>query len=166
MGARTGTKKEQMTLLEVADVFKTITSQTAGLNKFSFGWPSDRVRSKEYGQDETDTVDLYPRVFWVVPEIVQDLSGKNDTYQVVLFFDDLLGYDDQAVQNSDTQIQKWSALMGSATAYVRNLGKYRVNGIPPGDVSGEVRYSLDSFAGMQRLISIQATFDYTTKSVC
>ena len=80
-----------MTLLEIADLFKSTTDATQGLNGFSFGWASDRTRSQDYDSVGENSTNLFPRVFFAVPTLTNNPITRRDVYQITLFFDDLLG---------------------------------------------------------------------------
>ena len=96
-----------MTLTEINNQFKSVTDAITGLNGYSFGWPSDRIRSQTYDQPGEDQTDLYPRVLFAVPTMEQDVTLRNDVYQCQVFFDDLLGYDDTGETDLSTQAEKW-----------------------------------------------------------
>lgn len=151
-----------MTLAEINAQFQAVTEAVTGLNGYSFGWPSDRVRSQTYDEPGEDQTDLYPRVLWAVPTLQQDVVQRNDLYQCEVFFDDLLGYDDTGETDSQTQVQKWDNLMQLATRWTKEMQNYRTTG----HIQGQVTFSLDSFGGTQRLISVIATFTFVTKSIC
>lgn len=151
-----------MTLTEINAQFQAVTEAVTGLNGYSFGWPSDRIRSQTYDEPGEDQTDLYPRVLWAVPTLQQDVVQRNDLYQCEVFFDDLLGYDDTGETDSQTQVQKWDNLMQLATRWTKEMQNYRTTG----HIQGQVTFSLDSFGGSQRLISVIATFTFVTKSIC
>jgi len=151
-----------MTLTEINTQFQAVTDAIAGLNGYSFGWASDRVRSQTYDEPGEDQADLFPRVFWVVPTMNQDVINRNDIYKCEVVFDDLLGYDDTGETNLSTQVEKWDLLMQLATRWVKQMQGYVITGV----VQGQVSYTLDSFGGSQRLISVIASFDFVTKSIC
>ena len=138
-----------MTLLEINTQFKTVTDAVAGLNGYSFGWPSDRTRSQTYDEPGEDQTDLYPRVLWVVPTVDHDWVGRNDNYNCQVFFDDLLGYDDQGEPDILTQVEKWEALRRLAEKWVLEMQTYKTTG----KVQGTVNYTQDSFALHRRVIS-------------
>lgn len=151
-----------MTLTEINQQFQAVTEAVTGLNGYSFGWPSDRVRSQTYDEPGEDQTDLYPRVLWAVPTLQQDVVQRNDIYTCEVFFDDLLGYDDTGETDTSTQVQKWDNLMQLATRWTKEMQNYRTTG----HIQGQVTFSLDSFGGSQRLISVIATFTFVTKSIC
>lgn len=151
-----------MTLTAINDQFKAVTDAVTGLNGYSFGWPSDRIRSQTYSDPGEDQTDLFPRVLWAVPTLEQDVIQRNDLYQCQVFFDDLLGYDDTGETDLSTQVEKWDTLMQLATRWTKEMQSYRTTG----HIQGQVNMSLDSFGGSQRLISVVATFTFVTKSVC
>ncbi len=151
-----------MTLIQINEQFKAVTDAITGLNGYSFGWPSDRIRSQTYDQPGEDQTDLYPRVLFAVPTMEQDVVQRNDVYQCQVFFDDLLGYDDTGETDLSTQEEKWSNLVILATEWVFAMQQYRTTG----HIQGNVALSLDSFGGSQRLISVIASFTFVTKSVC
>jgi hypothetical protein len=151
-----------MTLLQINEQFKAVTDAIDGLNGYSFGWPSDRARSQTYDQPGEDQTDLYPRVLFAVPTLEHDPTGRNDTYQCQVFFDDLLGYDDDGEANTDTQVEKWSTLITYAERWVKEMQSY----ISTGKVLGTVNFTLDSFALQRRVITVIASFTFVTKSTC
>ena len=152
-----------MTLTEINNQFKAVTDAITGLNGYSFGWPSDRIRSQTYDQPGEDQTDLYPRVLfskgWTMK---QDKKNKNDIYQCQLFFDDLLGYDDTGETDDSTEAEKSNILLQMATQWTTEMQNYRTSG----HIEGDVDYYGDSFGGSQRLISVIASFTFVTKSVC
>jgi len=151
-----------MTLVDLANIFEAATNATTGLNGFSFGWASDRVRSQIYTEEGENNTNIFPRVFFAVPTLVNNPITRRDNYQVTLFFDDLLGYDENGDVDSTLQITKWSTLITLAEKFILELGTTKTtNSFPT-----EVTLTPDSFTSIQRLITIQATFNITIKSEC
>lgn len=151
-----------MTLLEIADLFKSTTDATQGLNGFSFGWPSDRTRSQDYDSVGENNTNLFPRVFFSVPTLTNNPITRRDVYQITLFFDDLLGYNEDGTVNEDTQIEKWSALTVLAEKFMLQINTNK----QAGNIAEGVQMTLDSFSSIQRLISVQATFNLNVISSC
>lgn len=151
-----------MTLLEIADLFKSTTDATQGLNGFSFGWPSDRTRSQDYDSVGENSTNLFPRVFFAVPTLTNNPITRRDVYQITLFFDDLLGYNEDGTVNEDTQIEKWSALTVLAEKFMLQINTNK----QAGNIAEGVQMTLDSFSSLQRLISVQATFNLNVISSC
>ena len=151
-----------MTLLEIADLFKNTTDATQGLNGFSFGWASDRTRSQDYSDVGENTTNLFPRVFFAVPTLTNNPITRRDVYQITLFFDDLLGYNEDGTVNEDTQIEKWSALTVLAEKFMLQINTNK----QAGNIAEGVQMTLDSFSSIQRLISVQATFNLNVISSC
>jgi hypothetical protein len=151
-----------MTLLEIADLFKSTTDATQGLNGFSFGWASDRTRSQDYDSVGENSTNLFPRVFFAVPTLTNNPITRRDVYQITLFFDDLLGYNEDGTVNEDTQIEKWSALTVLAEKFILQINTNK----QAGNISEGVQMTLDSFSSIQRLISVQATFNLNVISSC
>ena len=151
-----------MTLLEIADLFKNTTDATQGLNGFSFGWPSDRTRSQDYDSVGENSTNLFPRVFFAVPTLTNNPITRRDVYQITLFFDDLLGYNEDGTVNEDTQIEKWSALTVLAEKFMLQINTNK----QAGNIAEGVQMTLDSFSSIQRLISVQATFNLNVISSC
>ena len=151
-----------MTLLEIADLFKSTTDATQGLNGFSFGWASDRTRSQDYDSVGENSTNLFPRVFFAVPTLTNNPITRRDVYQITLFFDDLLGYNEDGTVNEDTQIEKWSALTVLAEKFMLQINTNK----QAGNIAEGVQMTLDSFSSIQRLISIQATFNLNVISSC
>jgi hypothetical protein len=151
-----------MSLVELANIFEAATDSVTGLNGFSFGWASDRVRSQIYTEEGENNTNIFPRVFFAVPTLINNPVTRRDTYQVTLFFDDLLGYNESGDVDTTLQITKWSNLIAFAEKFVLELGKTKTtNSIPE-----EVNLTLDSFTSIQRLITVQATFNISIKSEC
>jgi hypothetical protein len=151
-----------MTLLEIADLFKSTTDATQGLNGFSFGWASDRTRSQDYDSVGENSTNLFPRVFFAVPTLTNNPITRRDVYQITLFFDDLLGYNEDGTVNEDTQIEKWSALTVLAEKFMLQINTNK----QAGNIAEGVQMTLDSFSSIQRLISVQATFNLNVISSC
>ena len=151
-----------MTLTEINTQFKAVTDAIAGLNGYSFGFFSDRVRSQTYDDPGENQTNLFPRVFWVVPTLNQDVVQRNDIYRCEVYFDDLLGYDDTGETDLSTQVEKWDLLMQYATRWTKEIQNYRTTG----HIEGQVSYEFESFGGTQRLISVIASFNFVTKSIC
>lgn len=151
-----------MTLLEISDLFKSTTDATQGLNGFSFGWPSDRTRSQDYDSVGENSTNLFPRVFFAVPTLTNNPITRRDVYQITLFFDDLLGYNEDGTVNEDTQIEKWSALTVLAEKFMLQINTNK----QAGNIAEGVQMTLDSFSSIQRLISVQATFNLNVISSC
>lgn len=151
-----------MSLVELANIFEAATDAVTGLNGFSFGWASDRVRSQIYTEEGENNTNIFPRVFFAVPTLINNPVTRRDTYQVTLFFDDLLGYNEQGDVDTTLQITKWSNLIAFAEKFVLHLSTTKTtNSIPE-----EVNLTLDSFTSIQRLITVQATFNISIKSEC
>jgi hypothetical protein len=79
-----------------------------------------------------------------------------------LFFDDLLGYDDQGEPDILTQVEKWEALRALAEKWVLEMQTYKTTG----KVQGTVNFTLDSFALQRRVITVVASFTFVTKATC
>jgi hypothetical protein len=151
-----------MSLVQLANIFEAATDAVQGLNGFSFGWPSDRVRSQIYTEEGENSTNIFPRVFFAVPTLTNNPVNRRDTYQVTLFFDDLLGYDENGDVDTTLQITKWSNLIAFAERFILQLGTTKTtNSIPD-----QVNLVLDSFTSIQRLVTVQATFNISIKSEC
>jgi len=151
-----------MSLVQLANIFEAATDAVPGLNGFSFGWASDRVRSQIYTEEGENNTNIFPRVFFAVPTLTNNPVTRRDTYQVTLFFDDLLGYDENGDIDTTLQITKWSNLIAFAERFILELGTTKTtNSIPD-----QVNLVLDSFTSIQRLVTVQATFNISIKSEC
>jgi hypothetical protein len=151
-----------MSLVQLANIFEAATDTVQGLNGFSFGWASDRVRSQIYTEEGENSTNIFPRVFFAVPTLINNPVTRRDTYQVTLFFDDLLGYDENGDVDTTLQITKWSNLIAYAERFILELGTTKTtNSIPD-----QVNLVLDSFTSIQRLVTVQATFNISIKSEC
>lgn len=155
-----------MTLIQLNNLFEAVAAGTLGIHSYWFGWPSDRVRSRATNDDEAQGA-MYPRLLFAVPEMSQNTIQNTDTYSVQLFFDDLLGYDNDGNPDHQTQLQKWRNLMNIATAWLKTLQSslplLRPDGV---QIVGEPRFVLDSFSGQQRLITVIVTMNIATKTTC
>lgn len=151
-----------MTLLQINEQFKTVTAAIAGLNGYSFGWPSDRARSQTYDAPGEDQTSLYPRVLFAVPTVDHDWVLRNDQYNCQVFFDDLLGYDDQGEPDALTQVEKWEALRALAEKWVLEMQTYKTTG----KITSGVKFTFDSFALQRRVITVIAEFTFSTKATC
>ena len=155
-----------MTLIQLNNLFEAVAAGTLGVHSYWFGWPSDRVRSRATNDDETYGA-MYPRLLFAVPEMSQNTIQNTDTYSVQLFFDDLLGYDNDGNPDHQTQLQKWRNLMNIATAWLKTLQSslplLRPDGV---QIVGEPRFVLDSFSGQQRLITVIVNMNLATKTTC
>jgi hypothetical protein len=151
-----------MSLVQLANIFEAATDAVQGLNGFSFGWASDRVRTQIYTEEGENSTNIFPRVFFAVPTLTNNPVTRRDTYQVTLFFDDLLGYDENGDVDTTLQITKWSNLIAYAERFILELGTTKTtNSIPD-----QVNLVLDSFTSIQRLVTVQATFNISIKSEC
>jgi len=151
-----------MTLLQINEQFKTVTNAVAGLNGYSFGWPSDRTRSQTYDEPGEDQTDLYPRVLFSKGWTMDQDENNNDVYQCQVFFDDLIGYDDNGEADDSTEAEKFSTLLQLATRWRKEMQNYRTSG----HIEGKVSYYGDSFALQRRVITVVASFTFVTKATC
>ena len=98
-----------MNIREISDVFRDTASGMTAIKSYNFGWASDRVR--QGNTEDYQELNEFPRIFFSVPTIIgSDQTRKQDTYQVTLFFDDLLGYDNEGDADLTLQIDKWASL--------------------------------------------------------
>ena len=98
-----------MNIREISDIFKDTADNITAIKSYNFGWASDRVR--QGNTEDFQELNEFPRVFFAVPTITgSDQTRKQDTYQVTLFFDDLLGYDNEGDEDPTLQIDKWANL--------------------------------------------------------
>lgn len=155
-----------MNIREISDVFKDTASNITAIKSYNFGWASDRVR---HGNTE-DYQDLnaFPRLFFSVPTITSsDQTRKQDTYQVTLFFDDLLGYDNEGDSDLTLQIDKWAALQEYATAFIQRLNLIKQSILPNYLFIPEApSFTFDSFVGIQRLVTVQVNFNLVVPTNC
>lgn len=156
-----------MTLLQLSNTFDSLAATVPGLMSYWFGWPSDRVRMRATNDTDELTGANFPRLLFAVPTMEQDLRTKKDVYNVQLFFDDLLGYDNDGEADDQTQVEKWRNLMNTATAFLKTmeaaLPLLRPDGLM---VVGNPRFTLDSFAGQARLITVVVDMQLATNSSC
>lgn len=157
-----------MTLIQLSNLFDAVSATTLGLRSYWFGWPSDRLRPRATNSAvDMGAGALYPRMLFAVPEMTQDWSNNKDTYECTLYFDDLLGYTEAGEADDSTQLEKWRTLMNMATAWLKTLRSSLSSLLPDGvAIVGDPRFTLDSFAGSQRLISVVVTLQVVTNSSC
>lgn len=153
-----------MTLLQINDAFKNATAAIAGLNGYSYGLPSDRVRSQVYDEPGEDQTDLYPRVLFEWPDSDLEIvpAVRNETYECVVYFDDLLGYTDDGEADTRTIAELHSNLKVLATRWVTKLQENKTDG----RIVGNVRMRTNAFGGKQRLVTVILSFTFATKAVC
>ena len=158
-----------MTIIQISNLFDAVSASTPGLSSYWFGWPSDRLRPRatDAARDLGAGMSMYPRVLFAVPTVSQNMDNHKDTYEVQLFFDDLLGYNEDGTTDEATQLEKWRDLMNIATAWLKtlrsSLAALRPDGVA---IIGNVAMTLDSFAAQQRLISVVVTFQMATNTSC
>jgi hypothetical protein len=158
-----------MTLIQLSNLFDAVTATTPGLASYWFGWPSDRLRPRatDAQRDLGAGMTVYPRVLFAVPTVQQNPDNHKDTYEVQLFFDDLLGYNEDGTADEATQLEKWRDLMNMATAWLKTLRTALPSLRPDGvAIVGNVAMVLDSFAAQQRLISVVVTMQLATNTSC
>lgn len=155
-----------MNIREISDVFKDTASNITAIKSYNFGWASDRVR---HGNTE-DYQDLneFPRIFFSVPTIIgSDQTRKQDTYQVTLFFDDLLGYDNEGDADLTLQIDKWASLQQYANYFIQRLNLIKQTILPNYLFIPEApSITFDSFTGIQRMVTVQLTFNLVVPTNC
>jgi len=158
-----------MTLIQISNLFDAVAATTPGLASYWFGWPSDRLRPRatDAQRDLGAGMALYPRLLFAVPTVSQNMENHKDTYEVQLFFDDLLGYNEDGTADEATQLEKWRDLTNIATAWLKTL-RSSLPALRPDGVAviGNVSMTLDSFAAQQRLISVVVTFQMATNTSC
>jgi hypothetical protein len=155
-----------MNIREISDVFKDTTGDIEALKSYNFGWASDRVR--QGNTEDFQELNTFPRVFFSVPTITaSDQIRKQDTYQVTLFFDDLLGYDNEGDADLTLQIDKWAALQQYATAFIQRLNLIKQTILPNYLFIPEPpQFTFDSFVGIQRLVTVQVNFNLVVPTNC
>ena len=155
-----------MNIREISDVFKDTAADITALKSYNFGWASDRVR--QGNTEDFQELNAFPRVFFSVPTITgSDQTRKQDTYQVTLFFDDLLGYDNEGDADLTLQIDKWAALQQYATAFIQRLNLIKQTILPNYLFIPEPpQFTFDSFVGIQRLVTVQVNFNLVVPTNC
>jgi hypothetical protein len=103
-----------------------------------------------------------------VPTITgSDQTRKQDTYQVTLFFDDLLGYNNEGDADLTLQLDKWAALQEYANYFVQRLNKIKQSILPNYLFIPEApSITFDSFTGLQRMITVQLSFTLVVPTNC
>jgi hypothetical protein len=103
-----------------------------------------------------------------VPTITgSDQTRKQDTYQVTLFFDDLLGYDNEGDEDPTLQIDKWANLQQYANYFIQRLNKIKQSILPNYLFIPEApSITFDSFTGIQRMITVQLSFNLVVPTNC
>ena len=155
-----------MNIREISDVFKDTAAEITQLKSYNFGWASDRVR--QGNAEDFQELNLFPRLFFSVPTITAtNQTRKQDTYQVTLFFDDLLGYDNEGDEDPTMQIDKWAMLQQYATAFIQRLNLIKQSILPNYlFIPDSPQMTFDSFTGMQRLITVQVDFTLIVPTNC
>jgi hypothetical protein len=155
-----------MNIREISDVFKDTANQITAIKSYNFGWASDRTRSTN--TEDYQELNEFPRVFFSVPTITgSDQTRKQDTYQVTIFFDDLLGYDNNGDADLTLQIDKWAALQEYANYFVQRLNKVKQSILPNYLFIPEApSITFDSFTGLQRMITVQLSFTLVVPTNC
>jgi hypothetical protein len=155
-----------MNIREISDVFKDTANQITALKSYNFGWASDRTRSTN--TEDYQELNEFPRVFFSVPTITgSDQTRKQDTYQVTLFFDDLLGYNNEGDADLTLQLDKWAALQEYANYFVQRLNKVKQTILPNYLFIPEApSITFDSFTGLQRMITVQLSFTLVVPTNC
>jgi hypothetical protein len=155
-----------MNIREISDIFKDTAADITALKSYNFGWASDRVR--QGNTEDFQELNEFPRVFFAVPTITgSDQTRKQDTYQVTLFFDDLLGYDNEGDEDPTLQIDKWANLQQYANYFVQRLNKIKQSILPNYLFIPEApSITFDSFTGLQRMITVQLSFNLVVPTNC
>lgn len=155
-----------MNIREISDVFKDTADEITAIKSYNFGWASDRVR--QGNTEDFQELNEFPRVFFAVPTITgSDQTRKQDTYQVTLFFDDLLGYDNEGNEDPTLQIDKWANLQQYANYFIQRLNKIKQSILPNYLFIPEApSITFDSFTGIQRMITVQLSFNLVVPTNC
>lgn len=155
-----------MNIREISDVFKDTADEITAIKSYNFGWASDRVR--QGNTEDFQELNEFPRVFFAVPTITgSDQTRKQDTYQVTLFFDDLLGYDNEGDEDPTLQIDKWANLQQYANYFIQRLNKIKQSILPNYLFIPEApSITFDSFTGIQRMITVQLSFNLVVPTNC
>ena len=155
-----------MNIREISDIFKDTADNITAIKSYNFGWASDRVR--QGNTEDFQELNEFPRVFFAVPTITgSDQTRKQDTYQVTLFFDDLLGYDNEGDEDPTLQIDKWANLQQYANYFVQRLNKIKQSILPNYLFIPEApSITFDSFTGLQRMITVQLSFNLVVPTNC
>ena len=155
-----------MNIREISDIFKDAADNITAIKSYNFGWASDRVR--QGNTEDFQELNEFPRVFFAVPTITgSDQTRKQDTYQVTIFFDDLLGYDNEGDEDPTLQIDKWANLQQYANYFVQRLNKIKQSILPNYLFIPEApSITFDSFTGLQRMITVQLSFNLVVPTNC
>ena len=155
-----------MNIREISDIFKDTADNITAIKSYNFGWASDRVR--QGNTEDFQELNEFPRVFFAVPTITgSDQTRKQDTYQVTIFFDDLLGYDNDGDEDQTLQIDKWANLQQYANYFVQRLNKIKQSILPNYLFIPEApSITFDSFTGLQRMITVQLSFNLVVPTNC
>lgn len=155
-----------MNIREISDIFKDTADNITPIKSYNFGWASDRVR--QGNTEDFQELNEFPRIFFAVPTITaSDQTRKQDTYQVTIFFDDLLGYDNEGDEDPTLQIDKWANLQQYANYFVQRLNKIKQTILPNYLFIPEApSITFDSFTGIQRMITVQLSFNVVVPTNC
>ena len=153
-----------MDIQAINTLFKDVTDSVTGLKGYAFGWPSERVRSYD---TENDTLIEYPRVFFAVPTYQRDVTRMQDLYSINLYFEALQGYDNEGEATLDTQLAQWSDLQSLVNQWIQEFKSRYLEREPDYlALTTNINVVLDSFAGMQRMVTLVLSFQVITKSDC
>ncbi len=155
-----------MTLRTISDIFKAVANDIDEVKSYNFGWASDRTRSTN--TEDFQELNEYPRVFFAVPTVpASNQIRKQDTYQVTVFVDDLLGYDNEGDADLTLQIDKWSDLQVIATKFIQRVNALKQTLLPDYIYIPEPpQMTFDSFVSMQRLVTVQVNFNIVVPTNC
>ena len=155
-----------MNIREISDIFKDTADNITAIKSYNFGWASDRVR--QGNTEDFQELNEFPRIFFAVPTITaSDQTRKQDTYQVTIFFDDLLGYNNEGDEDPTLQIDKWANLQQYANYFVQRLNKIKQTILPNYLFIPEApSITFDSFTGLQRMITVQLSFNVVVPTNC
>jgi hypothetical protein len=155
-----------MNIREISDIFKDTADNITAIRSYNFGWASDRVR--QGNTEDFQELNEFPRIFFAVPTITaSDQTRKQDTYQVTIFFDDLLGYNNEGDEDPTLQIDKWANLQQYANYFVQRLNKIKQSILPNYLFIPEApSITFDSFTGLQRMITVQLSFNVVVPTNC
>jgi len=159
-----------MKLLEITNLFNTVTKLHPNFQNYHFGWPSDMVRNVVNNYDpEQSTGTLYPAVLVSPPDIRVNPMDLKTVYSFRVHFIDLQGYNNNTLLDNNNQVEQWSELFESGLQWFRGVQNANKNLTKPaylGLLNDQINGGLMSDAGTQRLIYVYFDFEVITSSTC
>jgi len=159
-----------MTLLEISNIFNTVTTVHPSFVNYHFGWPSDMDRNVANNYDASQqTGTLYPAVLVTPPDIQLNPNDLGTSFSFRVHFMDLQAYSNDTSLNNSTKVEQWSTLFEYGLQWFREVQNANKNLTRPAHVAlnnTSLNGGLMDSAGSQRLIYVYFDFELSTRSTC